>query len=241
MTIIVYGRNAVTASIESGSAVRLLTLRRLENDAISLLAKKKGVHIEIVDEGLLLKMAKNPAHQGFVVVAEAKKTISLPSMIEKTKGKKNSLILMLDGIEDPQNLGAILRSADAFGVDWIIMKSRGEAPLNGTVAKVSTGAIEYVDVSIVPNLSNAIKLLKDAGYWVVASDGSAKQTYDEVNYDCPIVLVIGSEGFGISRLVLQNSDFIIKIPMFGHVNSLNASVATGILLSAINRLRKPLP
>jgi len=101
------------------------------------------------------------------------------------------------------------------------------------VAKVSTGAIDYVKTAVVTNLSQAIEKLKAQGFWIVASDGSAKQNYDEVDYRCPIGLVVGSEGFGISPLLLKRSDFVVKIPMFGHVNSLNASVATGILLSEI--------
>ena len=147
---------------------------------------------------------------------------------------------MLDGIEDPHNLGAILRSADAFGVDGVIIKSRGGVGLNGTVAKVSTGAISYVKVAEVNNLTKAALKLKDAGYWIVESDGSASLSYDEVDYHCPICLVVGSEGFGISRLLLSKADFVVKIPMKGHVNSLNASVATGILLSLISLKRTTL-
>jgi 23S rRNA (guanosine2251-2'-O)-methyltransferase len=131
------------------------------------------------------------------------------------------------------NLGAILRSADAFGVDGVVLKSHDEVQLNGTVAKVSTGAIDYVKVAVVSNLSQAMEKLKAQGYWIVSSDGSAQQSYDEVDYACPIGLVVGSEGFGISPLLLKRSDFVVKIPMFGHVNSLNASVATAIFLSEI--------
>ena len=113
------------------------------------------------------------------------------------------------------------------------MKKRGEVPLNGTVAKVSTGAINYVKVAVVANLNQAIEKLKQNGYWVVSSDGSATQSYLDVDYNSPIALVVGSEGFGISKLVLKNSDFIVKIPMTGHVNSLNASVASAILISGV--------
>jgi len=163
--------------------------------------------------------------------------VSLRELITMGKSKENPLLVMLDGIEDPVNLGAILRSCDAFGVDGVIIRNTGNVTLNSTVAKVSTGAVAYVPVCGVPNLSQAISELKDSGYWVVSSDGSAKQDYDEVDYRGPIVLVVGSEGFGISRLVLQRSDFIVKIPMVGHVNSLNASVATGVLLSHIHLAR----
>ena len=147
-------------------------------------------------------------------------------------------IVILDGIEDPANLGAILRSCDAFGVDGVIIKNTGGVSLNSTVAKVSTGAVMYVPVCGVANLSQAISELKDSRYWIIASDGSATKDYDEVDYKGPVALVVGSEGFGISRLVLQNSDLVVKIPMVGHVNSLNASVATGILLSQVALSRK---
>jgi 23S rRNA (guanosine2251-2'-O)-methyltransferase len=135
-------------------------------------------------------------------------------------------------------LGAILRSADAFGADGVVLKSHDGVQLNATVAKVSTGAIDYVKVAVVTNLSQAIETMKEQGYWIVASDGSATQSYSAVDYASPIALIIGSEGFGISPLLLKRSDFIVKIPMFGHVNSLNASVATGILLAEISRSRQ---
>ena len=118
-------------------------------------------------------------------------------------------------------------------VDGIIMKAHGEVPLNSTVSRVSTGAIEYAKVAVVPNLSQAISELKDAGFWIVSTDGSADKLINEVDYRCPICLVVGSEGFGISRLVLKNSDFVVKIPMVGHVNSLNASVSAGIAIAEI--------
>ena len=118
------------------------------------------------------------------------------------------------------------------------MKKQGQVPLNATVARVSTGAINYVKVAVVANLTQAAETLKKNGFWIVSSDGEATQEYDEVDYKCPIALVVGSEGFGISRLLLEHSDFVIKIPMVGHVNSLNASVSAAILISEISRARK---
>ena len=144
---------------------------------------------------------------------------------------------MLDGISDPHNLGAILRSADAFGADGIIVKKHGQAPLNATVAKVSTGAIDFVPVCQVTNLTQAIKELKDEGFWIVSSDGKANLDLNQLDYKFPTVLIVGSEGEGVSRLVLQNSDYITKINMVGHVNSLNASVACAIYLSTIHYKR----
>jgi 23S rRNA (guanosine2251-2'-O)-methyltransferase len=234
---IIFGRNPVRSALEAEHASLLYVSRRLSNDSLVSLARSKGIEVKIVDDGFLDHLSQNQLHQGFVAEVASYPTISLAEMIAQAK-KPYPLIVILDGIEDPHNLGAILRSADAFGVDGVILKSHGEVQLNGTVAKVSTGAIDYVNIAVVSNLSQAMETLKAAGYWVVASDGSATMSYDEVDYRSPIALVVGSEGFGISPLLLKRSDFVVKIPMFGHVNSLNASVATGIFLSAITLLRK---
>ena len=234
----VYGRNAVRECLHSGSAKILYTRERFSRDALVLEAKEAKVQVLYKEDRELDRLAGAPKHQGFVCLARAPELVPLKKVITDGKAKDNPLVLILDGIEDPVNLGAILRSADAFGVDGVIIRNTGGVSLNSTVAKVSTGAVAYVLVCGVPNLSQAISELKDAGYWVVSSDGSATKTYDEVDYKGPIALVVGSEGFGISRLVLQRSDFIVKIPMVGHVNSLNASVATGILLSHIALARK---
>ena len=234
MNMQVYGKNAVRATLEAGNATTLYTLSRLEKDELVTLARKKNVPVKFVNDNELTNLAKSPAHQGFVVLSEAIRPFSLEELLTSIPSeKKEPLIVILDGIEDPHNLGAILRTCDAFSVDGIIMKKRGEVQLNGTVAKVSTGAINYVKVAVVPNLSQAIEKLKQRGYWIVSSDGSATQSYLDVDYHSPTALVVGSEGFGISQLVLKHSDFIVKIPMSGHVNSLNASVAAAVLVSGI--------
>ena len=159
--------------------------------------------------------------------------LSLNEAINQIKSKDKSLILVLDGVEDPHNLGAIIRSADAFDVDMIIIKEHGQVDVTPIVRKVSTGAIDHVKIVRVSSITRALEKLKEIGYWVYAADGSGDVDYSKISYDNKTVVVMGSEGFGISRLVLENSDFIIKIPMFGHVNSLNVSVATGIILAMI--------
>lgn len=237
MATIIYGKNAVRETIAHGSIKTLYVSNRIKDDELLRKASAKNIDVKLVDDRELTRMAKNPSHQGFVAICDDIETVSLEDMISFAKNKKYPLIAILDGIEDPHNLGAILRSADAFGVDGIVMKNRGAVQLNGTVAKVSTGAINYVKVAVVTNLNRAIETLKKSGYWVVASDGEAKMSYSEVDYKCPIAVVIGSEGFGISQLVLKNSDFIVKIPMHGHVNSLNASVAAGIFFAMIDNSR----
>ncbi len=237
-TIIIYGRNAVRECAKDNRIIELKITAKQSRDPVVLEARSHHIPVEVVDANELTRIAKNPSHQGFVAICKEFQTFSLEDVLSDVKGKKEPLFLMLDGIEDPHNLGAILRSADAFGVDAIIMKNRGEVPLNSTVAKVSTGAISYVKVVTVTNLNQAIKKLKDNGFWIVCSDGSAKIDYDEVDYHSPICMIVGSEGFGASRLVIENSDFVVKIPMVGHVNSLNASVATGILLAGVALKRK---
>ena len=197
----------------------------------AILSKRLQPNYKSLDE--LNKMTNNGNHQGIIVEVLPHEYSSLEEIIRSAKGKEQPLILLLDEIEDPQNFGAIIRSADAFGVDGIVIKNNNQVPLNWTVAKVSTGAIEYVKIAQVSNLSNAIKTLKENGYWIYAADGAAKDSYEKMNYDGAVALIVGSEGRGISPLVMKNSDFLIKIPMSGHVNSLNVSVSTGILLSRI--------
>lgn len=238
MSLFVYGKNPARENVRSGSAISLKVNARNAKDPIVLEAKTKHIPVEIVSDGELAKLAKTQGHQGFVTVCKDYDTVSLEDIIAGSKSKKYPLVVMLDGIEDPHNLGAILRTCDAFGVDGLIMKSRGQAPLNATVAKVSTGAINYVNVATVSNLSNAIKALQDNGFWVVSTAGEAKMGYEKVDYACPICLVIGSEGFGVSRLIKERSDFLVKIEMVGHVDSLNASVAAGIMIGHIFNSRK---
>ena len=151
--------------------------------------------------------------------------------------EKNGLIVVLDGLEDVHNLGAIIRTCECIGADGVIYKSHHSVKVNDTVAKIASGALEYVKVAEVNNLVNTLKMLKEHGYWVVGSDGSAEKQYTDIDYDMNTVLIIGSEGKGMSRLVKEECDFIVKLPMKGHVTSLNASVAAGILLYNIERSR----
>ena len=234
---IIAGRNATRETVLSGNAKTVFCKEALKKDSVVRLAIEKGVPVSFCSEPQLNSLCGTSHHQGIAVEAKPFEYCALSEILNVASGKKDSTVLVLDGIEDPNNLGAFLRSCDAFGVDGVVIKSRGDVGLTPTVAKVSTGAISYVKVASVPNLSQALSELKDAGYWVVSSDGSATMSYEEVDYSGKIALVVGSEGFGISKLVLTRSDFVVKIPMVGHVNSLNASVATGILLSFIAHKR----
>lgn len=153
--------------------------------------------------------------------------------IEKIASKKKDMILVLDGVQDPRNFGAIIRSAEIFGVSGIIIPERNSVKINETVVKTSTGAIEYVDIIKVVNISQVLDKLKKLGYWVYGAEGSGSINYNEEKYPDKTILILGSEGFGIRKKVKDNCDVLIKIPMHGKINSLNVSVAGGILLSEI--------
>lgn len=230
-SILVYRRNAVAECVRSGNAKILYADEKHRDDPIVLEAQQKGIKVSVISSDQLSSIAMKGPHQGLVCVCDRIETMPLADLIRFSSAQEHPLILVLDGIEDPQNLGAILRSCDAFRVDGVLMKSTGNAPINSTVSNVSTGAVFYVNVCVVPNLSQAISELKDAGFWIASAEGSASMSYTDLDYDRSLALVIGSEGFGISKTVLKHSDYIVKVPMQGHVNSLNASVATGVMLA----------
>ncbi len=236
MSEYIYGKNAVKESIVNNS--KILNLFTLEsNQDIIKLAKEKNLKVKIVDNNFLNKLVKG-VHQGVVIEVKEYEYYSVDEIINSAR-EKMPLIVMLDGLEDPHNLGAILRTSDAAGVDGVIIPKNRSVGLNATVAKVSTGAIEYIKVSEVTNLTQTLKHLKSKGYWIVGAEATDKSVdFREVKYDMPTVLVIGSEGKGISRLVLEQCDFLVKIPMFGHVNSLNASVSCSILIYEIIKYRE---
>lgn len=237
----IFGKNTVANALaHNDSLSEVFVVQNLKDDRINNLLKKSRVKVTYKTMQELDSMLGKVAHQGVAALAEEYEYTPLETMLKKVEGKKDALFVMLDGIEDPHNLGAILRSVDAFGADGVIIGANRAAKLNGTVAKVSTGAIEYVDVAMVTNLTQTIKKLKEEGFWVVSSDGSGTQDYREVDYNMRTLLVVGSEGFGISQLVLKNSDFVTKIPMVGHVNSLNASVACALFLAQIYSSRNPI-
>lgn len=233
MSSYVYGVNAVRESFKSGRVIKVFHAERLQDHPLVAEMARTNIPLAVKDDRSLTRMAGSLHHQGVVAEVSPLSYATFQTLLSKSKDRKHPLILLLDGLKDPHNLGAILRSCDAFGVDGVILKKKNEVPLNETVARVSTGAINYVDVVAVANLSQAIRELKKNGFWIVSTDGSAQTSVYDLPYDMPTALVVGSEGEGISRLVLDNSDFVVKIPMMGHVNSLNASVSCGIALAAI--------
>ena len=230
---LVYGRLPSLNALSQSKVKAVYLQAGFKDDKILGEIQKAKLSPKFVNLNVLNDMVRGGNHQGIVVEVAPHEYSSLDEIIQYSKKSEHPLILILDEIEDPHNFGAILRSCDAFGVDGVIIKSRNQVPLNMTVAKVSTGAIEYVKVAEVSNIVSAINKLKDNGFWIYTADGSGKDDYQKLDYSGPVALVVGSEGHGASRLVMENSDFIIKIPMKGHVNSLNVSVSVGILLSRI--------
>ena len=234
-TNFIYGKNPVIEAINAKKAIRVFLVSNFSDQKILSLIKNNKVPVNYIAPNEMDKMSNNGVHQGIGAELKPYQTVSLEEIIYKAKKKDKKIIVMLDGIEDPHNLGAILRSADVFEVSGIILPKHNSVSLNATVAKTSAGAINYVPVAIVNNLNQAIATLKQEGYWIVSTDGCATIDYSSIKYDFPVVVVIGSEGKGVSSLVLKNSDYIVKIPQFGHVNSLNASVAAGILLAEVHK------
>ena len=231
---LIYGKNPVIEAIRAKKALKVFVVNNFNDQKILSLIKDSHLNVVSITSLEMDKMCDG-VHQGVAAELKPYQTVSLEEIIIKAKKKEKKIIVMLDNISDPHNLGAIMRSADVFEASGIIIPKHNSVTLNATVAKTSAGAINYVPVAVVNNLNQAIKTLKDEGYWVVSTDGSAELSYSSIKYDFPVVIVIGSEGKGVSPLVLKNSDYIVKIPQYGHVNSLNASVAAGILLAEVHK------
>lgn len=233
MSRIICGKNAVKEALMFGKVEKIF-LQTANEDYINL-AKKKEIEFKIVTKEKLDQITKEN-HQGVIAYAPDYKYYSLNEIITK---KKDSLIVILDGLKDPHNLGAILRTCEATNVDGVIIPKNRSVRLNDTVSKVSTGAIEHVKVCEVANLAQTIEKLKTEGYWIVGAEHEQKsQNYWDLKYDMPVALVIGSEGEGVSRLVKEKCDFLIDIPMSGKINSLNASVSTAIIIYEIRRQQR---
>jgi 23S rRNA (guanosine2251-2'-O)-methyltransferase len=238
---LIFGRNAVLEALKSDRATD--TLYHMNDEtaaslgAIFAQCKKRGVVCKSVDKRKLDNLTQGAAHQGVVLLVAAREYVELDELFAAAEARgEDPFFLICDEIEDPHNLGAILRTAEAAGAHGVIVPKRRNAPLSMAVSKASAGAVEYIPVARVPNLSAAIQTLQSRGVWVygAAMDGTA--CYD-MNLRGPIALVIGSEGKGIGRLVLEHCDTRVSLPMRGKINSLNASVAAGILMYEIARQR----
>lgn len=230
---VVAGRNAVLELLKSGKDINKLFVSNGEkhgsiNEILAKARENKVVIVE-VNKSKLDTFAEN--HQGVVAVVPPFNYCEVDDILDLAKNKKQDpFILILDGIEDVHNLGAIIRTAETAGVHGIIIPKRRSANVNATVTKVSAGATNYVKVARVNNLNETIKYLKDQGLWIIGTAGEAEKFYYEQDLKGPIAIVIGNEGEGMNRLVKENVDVLVKIPMFGEISSLNASVSTGIVV-----------
>lgn len=235
----IYGKNTVNESLKSNKSITEIYVSNTLGDELNKIkkvTKEKHINLNVLtNQEMIKKFGKN--NQGMVAEIVEYKYKELSDVLKKVKNKENVAFAILDGLEDPHNLGAIMRTADATGIDAIIIPKNRSVSLNATVAKVSTGAIEHVDVVQVTNLVQTIKKLQEEGFWIIGLDMDGSVDYKKQDYSGKIGVVIGSEGFGISRLVKENCDFNVHIPMFGHVNSLNASVSASIIFYEIIRNR----
>ena len=200
------------------------------------LAERHGVAVTRVPPDVLARQAQGGVHQGVVADVEDPGTYGIADLVRGARGVP--LIVVLDGIEDPHNVGAILRTADAAGVDGVVVQTRRSAPLGGVAAKASAGALAHLRIAEVVNIARALEELKDAGVWTVGLAGEATTTYDAIDFRLPSALVMGAEGTGLRRLVREKCDFLASIPMGGHVDSLNVSVAAGVALFEAVRQRR---
>jgi 23S rRNA (guanosine2251-2'-O)-methyltransferase len=237
----IYGINAVTEALKArGRAFEWvgmakerhdIRLQRLMEDC-----RKLGIPVRFLQRTELDRMVRDAAHQGIVAVTSAKQYNDLDDIIEAKRGEY-SLVVVLDGVEDPHNLGAILRTSDAAGADGVVIPERRAAGITGTVTKASAGASEHLPIAKVTNIARTIEELKDRNIWTVGLDERGSQTYDALDYKMDCALVLGAEGKGLHDLVKKKCDFLVSIPMLGKVPSLNVSVAGGVVLYEIVRQR----
>lgn len=236
------GRNPVIEALRAGREINKLLVAKGSREGsireVLALAREAGVVVQEVEKTRLDAVSEGRNHQGVIAMVAAHKYIDVEDILARaTATGQDPLILVLDGIEDPQNLGSLLRTADAAGVHGVIIPERRAAGLTETVAKVSAGAIEYVPVARVTNISRTLEELKQRGLWVVGTEQEGRELYHQARLTGPLAVVIGSEGKGIGRLVAENCDFMVRIPMLGRVTSLNAAVAGAILLYEIRKQR----
>ncbi|MBB3114269.1 23S rRNA (guanosine2251-2'-O)-methyltransferase [Paenibacillus phyllosphaerae] len=236
------GKHPVMEALRSGREINKIwmTEQALKGaGALVAEAKNAGVIIQTVDKRKLDQLVSDVPHQGVVAQAAAYQYYEVEELIARAKESgETPFFLLLDEIEDPHNLGSILRTAECTGVHGVIIPKRRSAALTATVAKISAGAVEYVPVARVTNLAQTIDKLKEEGIWIAGTDLSAKEDVYRANFDLPLGVVIGNEAKGIGRLIREKCDFLIKLPMFGQLNSLNASVAAGVLMYEVVRQRR---
>lgn len=239
---IVEGRNSVIELLKTDRDINKIFVQNGERhgsiNKIIAVAKEKKVIIKEVEKSKLDFMSKTKNHQGVIAVVSPFNYCDVDDILEEAKNKnEDPFIIILDGIEDPHNLGSIIRTAETAGAHGIIIPKRRAASVNSTVNKVSAGAAEHMKIARVNNITETIRHLKENGLWICGTDMNTNTYYYNQDFNMPIGLVIGSEGFGMSRLVKENCDFLVKIPMKGKITSLNASVSAGIVMYEVVKQR----
>ena len=239
----VEGRNSVIELLESGKDINKIYVSKGEKygsiNKIIAMAKTRKIIIVEKDKKQMDEMAQSQNYQGVIAIVPPFEYCEIEDILNGAKEKGESpFVLILDGIEDTHNLGAIIRTAETAGVHGIIIPKRRAAAVNSTVSKVSCGAVEYMKIARVNNITDSIKKLKDAGLWICGTSIDAEKYYFDQELTGPIGIVIGNEGKGMSDLVKKNCDFLVKIPMMGKIGSLNASVSTGIIVYEALKQRK---
>lgn len=239
----VEGRNAVLELLESGRDINKIYVSEGERhgsiNKIIAIAKERKIIINEIGKAKLNQMAQTENNQGVIAIVPPFDYCDIDDILEVAKEREEKpFILILDGIEDPHNLGSIIRTAETAGVHGIIIQKRRACGVNSTVAKVSAGAVEYMKIARVNNINEAINYLKEHDVWICGTDMNTDKYYYNEDFTGGIGIVIGSEGFGMSRLVKENCDFLVKIPMKGKITSLNASVSAGIIMYEVVKQRK---
>ena len=237
--MIVYGKNVFSQIQNDPSSIEKIYIQQgLKDQKIWKTVKDIHILYDVVDRSRLDKLCKDTHHQGIACKVKEIETFSLEQIV--SKAKTPGLLVALDGVQDPHNVGAILRTCDCTGVDGLILCKHNSAGLTPAAIKSSTGAAYTIPVSIVTNLSQSLKSLKEMGYWIVGTDMLNARDYREGMYDMPTVIVIGNEGKGISPIVKKQCDYMVTLPMVGSISSLNASVACAVLLYQVYNQRHPL-
>jgi 23S rRNA (guanosine2251-2'-O)-methyltransferase len=237
------GIHAVREALEAGRALDRIVIAKGRQDTrteeIVQLARKQGVPLRFEDRGQLDRLANSKDHQGIVALAAARPASTLEEIIEAARASDatKGLIVLLDGVEDPHNLGAIIRTSLAAGAHGVVIPERRAAGLTDTVSRASAGALAHLPVAKVTNLARSMEELKEAGYWLIGLDEEAKQSYTEADYTSPVGIVLGGEGQGLHELTRKQCDFVVSLPTVGPVKSLNVSVAAGVVLFEARRQR----
>jgi 23S rRNA (guanosine2251-2'-O)-methyltransferase len=235
------GIHAVREALEAARPLDRIVIAKGRQDTrteeIVQLARKQGVPVRFEDRGQLDRLANSKDHQGVVALAAARGASSLEEIIGSAKASQRGLIVLLDGVEDPHNLGAIVRTALAAGAHGVVIPERRAAGLTDTVSRASAGALSHLPVAKVTNLVRSMEELKEAGYWLIGLDEHAGQSYTQVDYNTPVGIVLGGEGQGLHELTRRRCDFLVSLPTTGPVKSLNVSVATGVVLFEVLRQR----